>query len=369
MKFTCQKQELAEAINMAGKAVSSKPQTPILSGIFLKAEEGKLEVQATDYEIGIIEEIPIELETPGQIVLPGRYLQEVVRRLPEDRIRFSFDEKSRTAHIQSGNANYTLRSMNAGDYPGIHRITGDLQFTLPDTVLRNLCKKTVFACSTDDSRPIFTGVNFDFNGKTLTLAGTNTHRLAVKTYTFDEELTSMKLIVPGKTLQELLRTFTSDVPTNVAVTCSFNQISFQYENLYFTSRLIEGAFPSFANVIPKNTLTTVTMTTADLSAAMDRVFLISRTNDYNVMKLHFGDNNLHISSSNPDIGEAEEDIPATIAGPDIDIAFNATYLVDALKILEGDTCTFALTKPLAPVLVTDANDPDFQYVVTPMRTR
>ena len=369
MKFTCQKQELVEAISMASKAVSSKPQTPILSGIFLKAENGMLELQATDYEIGILYQIPIDMETAGAIVLPGRYLQEVTRHLPDDHVLFQYDENEHIAHIRSGNANYTLRSMNGGEYPGVKRIEGTLRFTVSDTVLRSLFKKTVFACSTDDSRPIFTGVSFDFDGKTLTLAGTNTHRLAVKTKTFDDEIGKLKLIVPAKTLQELLRTFTSDVPTDVEVTCSMNQISFQYENLYFTSRLIEGAFPSFANVIPKNTLTTVTMTTADLSAAMDRVFLISRTNDYNVMKLHFGDNNLHISSSNPDIGEAEEDIPATIAGPDIDIAFNATYLVDALKILEGETCTFALTKPLAPVLVTDASDPDFQYVVTPMRTR
>ncbi|WP_294160266.1 DNA polymerase III subunit beta [uncultured Selenomonas sp.] len=368
MKFTCQRQDIVNAINMASKAVSPKPQTPILSGMFLRAEEGKLEVQATDYEIGILYDIPADIETPGTIVLPGRYLQEVVRRLPDDRVLFSLDEKNRIVHIRSGNANYTLRSMNAGDYPGVKRIEGTLSFTIPDTVLRSLFRKTVFACATDDSRPIFTGVSFDFDGKKLTLAGTNTHRLAVKTKTFDDEIGKLKLIVPGKTLQELLRTFTSDVPTNVQITCSMNQISFQYENLYFTSRLIEGAFPSFANVIPRNTVTTVTMTTADLSAAMDRVFLISRTNDYNVMKLHFGDNNLHISSSNPDIGMADEDIPATIAGPDIDIAFNATYLVDALKVLEGETCTFALTKPLAPVLITEPNDPEFQYVVTPMRT-
>ena len=368
MKFTCKKQELSAAISMASKAVSSKPQTPILSGIFLKAEGGILELQATDYEIGIIAGVLSDIEEPGTVVLPGRYFQEVIRSLPDETVRFEYSAEKKTAHIRSGNANYTLRSM-LGDYPGVHRLEGDLHFTIPDTVLRSLIKKTVFACAADESRPIFTGVHFDIAGKSMTLAGTNTHRLAVKTQTFDDEIGAMKLIVPGKTLQELLRSFTSEIPTDVQVTCSMNQISFQYENIYFTSRLIEGAFPSFANVIPKTATTTVTMTTSDLAAAMDRVYLISRTNEYNVMKLHFGDGNLHISSSNPDIGMSEEDVPATIAGPDIDIAFNATYLVDALKVLEGDTCTFALTKPLAPVLVTEPNDPGFQYVVTPMRTR
>ena len=110
------------------------------------------------------------------------------------------------------------------------------------------------------------------------------------------------------------------------------------------------------------------MDTAELIAAMDRVYLISRTGDYNVVKLSFADGNLHISSSNPDIGMAEENIPVDIEGPGLDIAFNAAYLVDALKVLESERCTFALTKPLAPVLVTEPDDPDFIYVVTPMRT-
>ena len=110
------------------------------------------------------------------------------------------------------------------------------------------------------------------------------------------------------------------------------------------------------------------MDTAELIAAMDRVYLISRTGDYNVVKLSFADGNLHISSSNPDIGMAEENIPVDIEGPGLDIAFNAAYLVDALKVLESKRCTFALTKPLAPVLVTEPDDPDFIYIVTPMRT-
>ena len=208
----------------------------------------------------------------------------------------------------------------------------------------------------------------DIDDTSITLAGTNTHRLAVKKTVLETSVGTMKLIIPAKTLNELLHILTSEVPSDVEITCSFNQISFQYENIYLTGRLIEGAFPSFANVIPKNATTCVTMDTAELIAAMDRVYLISRTGDYNVVKLSFADGNLHISSSNPDIGMAEENIPVDIEGPGLDIAFNAAYLVDALKVLESERCTFALTKPLAPVLVTEPDDPDFIYVVTPMRT-
>ena len=367
MKFTCPKQTLANAVSIVSKAISSKPQTPILSGLFLRADHDALELQATDYEIGMITKIPVDLEEPGEAILPGRYLLDVIRHLPGETVRMLCDPQENIARIQSDNANYTLRLM-AGDYPVVKRIEGDLSFHLPDTALRSLFRKTAFACAVDESRPVFTGVHFDIDGKTMTLAGTNTHRLAVKKQELPEALKSMKLIVPAKTLTELLHIFTSDVPTDVEIRCSLNQISFQYENLYFTSRLIEGAFPSFTNVIPKNPATLVTMTTADLIAAMDRVYLISRSNQYNIIKLHFGDSNLHISSSNPDIGMADEDIPATITGPDIDIAFNASYLVDALKVLEGETCQFALTKALSPILITEEKDPGFLYVVTPMRT-
>lgn len=369
MKFTCPKIELLSAIGAVSKAIASKPQTPILSGIYLRAEGNELELQATDYEIGIIYKIQADIEEPGQLVLSGRYLQEVIRRLPSDIVKIDYDSQEKITHIQGGNANYTLRSMNASEYPGVHRLEGELHFTVRDTLLRSLFKKTVFACSNDESRPVFTGVNMEIDGTIITLAGTNTHRLAVKKHVFESPIGEpMKLIIPAKTLQELLHILTSEVPSDVEITCSFNQISFQYENIYLTGRLIEGVFPSFANVIPKAATTRVTMDTAELIAAMDRVYLISRTGDYNVVKLSFADGNLHISSSNPDIGMAEENIPVEIDGPAIDIAFNAAYLVDALKVLESDHCMFALTKSLAPVLVTEPDDPDFIYVVTPMRT-
>lgn len=368
MKFTCPKQALANAVSTVSKALATQPQTPILSGIFLKTEEGALSLQATDYEIGILEKLPVDIEEPGEVILQGRYFLDLIRHLPGDTVRFHYNPSDRIAHIQSESINYTLRSMT-GEYPSVKRFEGNLHFTLPDTMLRALFRKTVFACSTDPSRPVFTGVHVNIDGKTITLASTNTHRLAVKKQTLPQELGSIKLIIPAKTLQELLHILTSNVPTDVEVTCSMNQISFQYENIYFTSRLIEGAFPSFENVIPKNPTTTVTMTTADLVAAMDRVYLISRANQYNNVKLHFSDNNLHIFASNPDIGIAEEDIPATIVGPDLTIIFNEAYLLDALKSLDGETCEFALKTPLTPVLITDAKDPDFLYVATPMRTQ
>lgn len=368
MKFTCLKQELTGALSIVSKALSSKPQMPILSGIYIKSEGDHLMIEATDFELGIIVTIPADIETPGQLALPGRYFQEVIRKLPGDNVSIAEDTEEKSVRITSAQANYTLRTMNAGEYPGVHQLEGDLHFVIKDNILRSLVKKTVFACSNDESRPIFTGVYMDIDQNTVTMAATNTHRLAVKKETFDEPIGAMKLIIPAKVLGELLHILTSEIPSDVRINCSFNQISFSFENIYLTSRLIEGAFPDYHRVIPTNLTTHVQLKTDEVSAAMDRVSLISRANDYNVVKLSFADQKLHISSSNPDIGHAEETIPAHIDGDELTIAFNATYLVDVLKTLDGDVCTIDLHQPLSPIAIRDSDDPNFIYVVTPVRT-
>ena len=180
MKFTCQKNELAGAISIVSKALSSKPQMPILSGIYLRATDHQIEIEATDFELGIIVAIDAEIAQPGQMTLPGRYFQAVIHKLPGDTVSIDEDSEAKSVRIQSDAANYTLRTMNASEYPVIHRLEGDLHFTIKDNVLRSLVKKTVFACSNDESRPIFTGVYMDIDQNTVTMAATNTHRLAVK---------------------------------------------------------------------------------------------------------------------------------------------------------------------------------------------
>lgn len=369
MKITCLKQELNNALAIVSKALASKPQVPILSGVYLKTEEDKLTIEATNYELGIIAKIPVDIEEPGETVLPGRYLQEFTRRLPGEQVSLTSDSAQNTMQIQSDATTYNLRTMDPAEYPVIRPLDSTLSFTIKDNILRTLIKKTVFSCATDESRPVFTGVYLNIEDNVLTMAATNTHRLAVRKQTFDQSIGNIKLIIPAKALSELQHTLTSNVPSDVKVTCSLNQISFAFENLYLTSRLIEGAFPDYRRVIPQKQDTKVTLQTADFNAAMDRVSLISRMNDYNVVKLSFHENQLCISSDNPEIGHAEETIGAQLEGPDIDIAFNATYLVDSLKAIESEECVLSLRQPLNPVKITEPDDPDFTYVVTPVRVQ
>ncbi|MBQ1416597.1 MAG: DNA polymerase III subunit beta [Selenomonas sp.] len=368
MKITCSKSEMVNALQIVTKAIASKPQTPILSGIFLRAENGILEMQATNNEIGLINKIPAEVEESGQIALGGRYLLEVIRKMPGDSLTLSYNRTEKIVNITSGQANFTLLSMNAAEFPTIKEIESTVDFTIKDNVLRSLIKKTVFACSKDESRPVFTGCSLEVADNKITMAATNMHRLAVKYEQLNDELGNIKVIIPSLILQELLHNMTSEIPSDVHVSCNFNQISFAFDNLYMTSRLIEGAFPDYNNVIPANHTTLVTLDSAEFNAAVDRVSLISRSGDYNVIKLEFANSQLVISSNNPDVGNAVETIPASIEGPDITIAFNAQYIIDVMKNIDSNKCELRLTQPLSPITIREEHYDAFIYVVTPVRT-
>lgn len=370
MKITCSKSDLISALNIVSKAADPKPQTPILSGVYLKAEEDTLELQANNYEIGLVAHIKAEVETEGTIVIPGRYFQEVSRRLPADTVTLELNETEMTVAITSGSANFKLRSMNANNYPTVHDIEGTLSFYIPNTILRNIIKKTAFACSNDEQRPVFTGCSLEVIGKTLTVAATNSHRLSVISQEFEEELGDIKIIIPSRIMNEVKQVMTSDVPNDVKITCSHTAVSFSFDNILMTSRLIEGQFPNFRSAIPSKTASKILLDVAAFKSAVDRVSLISRSSNYNIIKFLFEGDMLRITSDSPDIGKAEEVIPAQIEGPGLKIAFNAQYIIDVMKTIDTKTCRLSFgASPLAPATVQEYDNDDFIYVVTPVRTQ
>lgn len=367
MKLTCIKSELTSALSVISKAIASKPQTPILSGIYMRAENGELELQATNYEIGFIMTIPAEVIEPGNIVLEGRIFQQIVSKLPGTELSISLNRDDRRVEIKSESFRTSLVSMNATDFPTITRLKGEIDFTVNDNILRSLLKKTVFACSTDEQRPIFTGVSMIAEGNRVTMAATNSHRLSVKYENFDAEIGKIRVIVPSRIINDVLANMKSEVPTPVRVQSTFNQISFEFDNLYMMSRLIEGTFPDYRAVIPKELPTTVTLDAAAFRSALDRVSILSRASSYNIVKFEFAGGMLTLSSNNPTTGDAEEQLAASISGPEITIGFNAQYITDVLKNIDGKTCEVRLNQPLGAVMFTDADDDAFTYVVTPVR--
>ena len=370
MKITCEKRELTQAIQTVLKAIPSRPQMPILSGIYIKASENTLELKATDYELSITCKIDANINEEGTIVLPGKYLYEVIRTLPGDYVEIKNNETDNSVNISSNAAQFNLLNMQATDFPIIEKLQGQINFTLKNNVFLNFIKKTSFACSTDESRPVFTGCLIDINNNNIVMAATNMHRLAlIRENIGNLTNDNLKIIIPAKILNEFIHIFNSDIPEDVKISCTHNKISFSYENIYVISRLIEGQFPDYNRVIPKEFKTNVIINKSEFQSALDRVSLISRSGDYNIIHFEFIDDRVRISSDNPNIGKAEETIKVQIEGPGINISFNAKYIIDVLKAIENENFIFSFNQPLTTASIREENNSNFTYVVTPVRTK
>lgn len=371
MKITCEKKELVQAIQIVSKAISNRPQTPILSGIYIKTHQDYIELQGTDYEISIVCKINAQIEEEGTIVLPGRYLYEVTRTLPGDSVEIKNNASDNSVKISSNAAQFNLLNMLESDFPVIEKLNGSINFTLKNDLFLSFIKKTSFACAADDmNRPVFTGCLMDISDESIVMTATNMHRLSLIRQSIPNiTAENIKLIIPAKILNEFSHIFSSDVPTDIQISCTQNKISFSYENIYVISRLIEGQFPDYNRVIPKDFKTNVTINKNEFQSALDRVSLISRSGDLNIIHFEFTDNIVRISSDNPNIGKAEETIGVAIEGPGINISFNAKYIIDVLKAINSDEFIFSFNQPLTTASIKEPGNDNFIYVVTPVRTK
>ena len=372
MKIRCEKRELVQAIQTVLKAIPSRPQIPILSGIYIKAYDNYIEMQGTDYEIGIICKINAIIDEEGTIVLPGKYFYEATRTLPGEFVEIKNNENDNSVNIKSNSAQFNLLNMPKNEFPIIEQLNGNINFTLKNNIFLNFIKKTSFACAVDDgnNRPVFTGCLLDINENNIIMTATNMHRLALIRENIENITTeNIKLIIPAKILNEFQHIFASEITSDIKISCTANKISFSYENIYVTSRLIEGQFPDYNRVIPKDFKTHVLINKNDFQSALDRVSLISRSGEYNIIHFEFIDNIVRITSDNPNIGKAEETINVNIDGPGINISFNARYIMDVLKTIDSESFIFSFNQPLTTASIMQENNNNFTYVVTPVRTK
>ena len=369
MKFTCSKNDLIDALQVVSRAVANKTQMPILSGIFMSAEGSTLEMQANNFSLGIITKIPINTEEPGTVTVTGKYLLEIIRKLSGDTVTISFAAGENVVNINSESASFNLLAMSSEDFPKVKSPETYSSFKIKSATLKNLIRKTAFACATDEVRPIFTGCYFEISGHSVSLVATNTHRLAIMREQVPEEVGNLNFVVPAATLRDLARMLdSSDNENFVTIDCAMKYIAFTFDNIYMTSRLIEGQFPPYDRVIPHSSATVATVNVSEMLAAVDRVALISKETEYNTIRFIFTNNGVNISSNSPEVGKAEEQIPAQLEGPELDISFNVLYIYEILKALDSETCKIALNKSLEPADIRETGNDNYIYVVTPVRT-
>jgi len=349
LKATCPRKAIYEAVQTVGHAVSGRSALPILSHILIRAEENGLRLIATDLELGISCYIPALVQESGALTAPARTLTEVLGNLPDKSdVAISVD-KSHTTRVNCEKSDYKILGLPADEYPQLPEVRDTVSFTIPQVMMRSLIRQTRFAVGTDEARPILTGILMVFDGETLKFVATDTHRLAVKSTTVTQGNGSQNAIVPARAMNELTRLLTDD-EGNVEVRLSGNQVMFSLpgENqVQIVSRLIEGQFPNFQRVIPAEHQKTLTIPAATLQRAVKRASIVARENSQRVI-FRTEDTRLILTAESQVIGNAYEEIEVERVGDNVEIAFNAKYLLDVLDVIDCDNIHLELSDPLKP---------------------
>ncbi|KRN09228.1 DNA polymerase III subunit beta [Liquorilactobacillus mali] len=377
MKFTVNRLEFIKSLTDVQRAISTKTTIPILTGLKLKLEAKGLTLTGSDADISIETFIPadddkaqLQVEEPGQVVLTARIFSEIIKKLPEDVLTLEVTENYQT-EILSGNASFSIKGLNAENYPHLPEITTEDTLNLESDVLKQIIGQTVIAVSTQESRPILTGIHLTIKNGQLSAVATDSHRLSQRKIAIAADNVSYDIIVPGKSLSELSKMIGEDA-AQVEVRISENQVLFKFNNTTFYSRLLEGNYPDTDRLIPKNSDTEIDFNASEFLASIERASLLSHAGQNNVVKLALDTENQKatIYSNSPEIGNVEEELKfQRLSGNDIEISFNPDYMKDALRSFGQSTITISFNAPLRPFTLVPSEDQEhFIQLITPVRT-
>jgi DNA polymerase III subunit beta len=372
MQLIIERGALLKALGHVQSVVERRNTIPILSNVLINAEGGSVTFTATDLDMEMLDEAPALVSIPGQITAPAHTLFEIVRKLPEGadvELRFAAGDDPRLT-IKAGRSNFALPILPAGDFPVMSGDHEGVQYSLLKEDLKRLIDKTRFAVSTEETRYYLNGLYLhaiveDGTGY-LRAVATDGHRLALAEIPApDGSAASPGVIVPRKTIDQARRLL-DDGAGNVEITVSAAKIRFQFGNASLTSKIIDGSFPDYGRVIPKNNDKSMKIDTGVLSKAVDRVSTISAEKSRSV-KMSIETGRLTLSVRNIEAGQAVEEAEIDYDNDTMDIGFNARYILDVMGQIGGDTVELRFNDAASPTLVLDPVDPGVQYVLMPLR--
>lgn len=363
MKITCPKERLSVAVSQIQGAVSPKTTLPILANVLLDAEEGVLNLTATDLDIGIQYKIPVDISEPGSTTLPAKRLFGIVREMPEGNVEIGVDS-THVAVITCGGVYFRIVGLGREEFPKLPEFPTAKTFELPQALLKEMINKTSYAMCRDESRYVLNGVYLLAKSNKIIMVATDGRRLAfIEKHTGLPKETEIEAIIPSKTVQELVKLLGSEGAVNIGLTK--NQIAFRFSNCMMISRLVDGTYLDYRQVIPQELEQKITINKDEFLAALKRSTLIITSDLSNSIKLNFLPQRLIISANTPDVGESREGIDIPYEGKEIEVAFNPNFIIDALKNLEDQEILFEVTDSANPGLI--RTGPEFLYVIMPMK--
>jgi DNA polymerase-3 subunit beta len=366
MKLSISRDSLLTGLQVVGRAVSSRATLPSLSGIRLLASGSSVTLQATDTEIGLTVTLSeAAVETEGVVLLPGRLIGDVVRSLPPGDVTLALRAEERDVELTAGQARFHLRTLPSEDFPRFPELE-ESSATLPAQPLAETIDRVARAASRDEVRPILTGVLFQAEGSTLTMVATDSYRLSVKHTELGTALAApIEANVPARALRELARVISQEGPDEVALSLARNQAVFGAGPVVLFSRLIEGQFPSWRQLIPESFEHEVRLPRGELLEVARRISQLAQRNA--PLRFAFAEGELTVAAETPEVGDARESMPAPYSGEPVEIAFNPQFLIEGLESVEDDELVIKLSSPLRPGLLEPVGREDFSYLVMPIR--
>jgi DNA polymerase-3 subunit beta len=370
VKLSVMQENLARGLQVVSRAVSTRSTLPVLNNVLLRTEDGGLKLTATNLEIGITYWVPGKIDTAGAITVPARLLADIVAGLPaNERVDLELQAQE-TLHIKAGRLETHVKGIDAEEFPAIPTAGERPTTRVPQNILRVALGEVTFAAATDEARPILTGVLARFEGDKLTLAAADNYRIAVKTIAVLDPVEETSLVVPARSLHELSRVLSdTDDPVDIVLSPSRNQILFHLEGIDVVSRLIDGQFPNYQQVLPKGFTTKATVDRDQLLKAVRLASLIA-SSSANIVKLQVGKDaeiGLTVSAAT-DIGDNRSEVEAAVEGDGTTIAFNARYLLDVLTNVDTEQFSLELNGPLSPGVFRPVGDGQYVHVVMPVKT-
>lgn len=375
MKLTIKKDILLDALNKVSKAISTKNLIPVLAGIKFELKKKKLVLTASDNDItiqtiiNIMDDNDIQVEEEGSIIVQGKYMLDIVRKLPDPYINIEVVDELKIL-IYTENSEFNLNGINEEEYPNINLEESKKKVIINNKIFKNIVSQTAFAASNEETKPVLTGINFNIVGDILECNSTDSYRLARKVIKLENSCEeNYNIVIPSHNIIEFSRILDDDEEENIEMHISGNKMLFIYKNLKFQSRLINGTYPNTSNLIPNDDFLVITTSLTSLYNVIDRASIFTSDKEKNTVTLETSGNLLTLKSSSQEIGRVEEKMEITKNNEeDIRISFSAKYMMEALKSFSTETVEIHFVGEVKPILVKSSEEETLTQLVLPIRT-
>jgi len=377
VKITCKQQDLSRGLSIVSHAVSNRSTLPILANILLATDNGRLKLSATNLEIGINCWVDAQIHEEGTTTVPAKLLTDFVNSLPQAAVDITVPDDSNKVNIKSEGSDTNIKGMDASEFPLIPSAEGGETPVIMDAAtLKEMIAEVAIAAADDESRPIFTGVLVQVGGEKVTFAAADSFRLAVRTSPLPgDDATRGDIIVPARTMIELARVLPSEGAVQMIVTPNRSQVLFHTETIDLVSRLIEGNFPNFRQIIPKEHSTRAVVETKAFAARVKQAAIFARdSSNITRIKINGGDSSglepgtVTIEATAEDLGDNVSVLNAAVDGPEQQIIFNVRYLADVLSVIDTPEVAIEVNAATKPGVIRPVGPADYTYVIMPMHT-